>query len=399
MLFDYKAIDAQGRRQRGRLSAANMMDLEHRLQRIQLELIESSPSKPAPFFFRRRIPRKPLINFWFHLEQLMRAGVPIIDSLKDLQSSTDHKELRQTASNLIESLEGGKSLSQALQEHPQAFDAVCTNLVQAGEASGRLPEVISRIQESLKWEDELASHTKKLLLYPAFLAVSVLTAMAFLLVFVVPQLKQFVLNMGQALPLHTQLLFMLSDLLSKHGWWMLALLPFPPMLAFGIPKAIPSSRLALDRLKLRLPVVGEIIRKVILSRFATTLAMLYAAGIPILEAMRSTQGIVGNHAIAKGLSEAENAIRNGQHLAEAFESSALFPSLIVRMLKMGENTGSIDTALLNVSYFYNRDVQESIAKAQALIEPAMTLAIGGLLAWLILSVMGPIYDIVSSTSI
>lgn len=397
MLFDYKAIDPHGKRRRGRLSAANLSDLGHRLQRIDLELLHASPAGRT--VFSRRFPRKPLINFWFHLAHLLRAGVPLVEGLGDLQAATGHPELRQTIANLIESLEGGKSLSQSLLEHPRIFDPVSTSLVQAGESSGRLLEVMERIQESLKRDDELSSQTKKILLYPTFLAVSVFAAMLFMLIVVVPQLKDFVLNMGRSQPWHTQALFLLSDLLNQHGGLLLALLPLPLLLVMALPRAFPASRHALDRLKLRLPIVGGIIQKVALSRFATTLAMLYAAGIPILEALRSTQGVVGNRGIHAALGEAETAVRNGRNLADAFESTAIFPPLIVRMLKVGEGTGSLDTALLNVSYFYNRDVQESIDQAQALIEPAMTVAIGLLLAWLMLSVLGPIYDIVAQAAV
>lgn len=398
MLFDYKAIDRQGKRCRGRLSAANPSDLEHRLARVDLELLHASPAAAGSLLLRRRFARKPLINFWFHLGHLLKAGVPLVDGLQDLQATTDPPELRHTVTNLIESLEGGTSLSQSLSEHPRIFDTVSTSLVEAGEASGQLLEVIERIQDNLKWEEELASQTQRLMIYPAFLAITVFSAMLFMLVFVVPQLKDFVLNLSPSLPWHTRLLFMLSDLLRGSAGLLLALLPVPPLLLLAIPRLFPASRQALDRLKLRLPFAGPISQKIALARFATTLAMLYAAGVPILEALRSTRGVVGNLALAGALEKAENAIRNGCNIAAAFADSALFPPLVVRMLNIGEGTGSLDSALRNVSYFYHRDVQESIGKAQALIEPAMTLFIGLLLAWLVLSVMGPIYDIVAQTA-
>ena len=157
----------------------------------------------------------------------------------------------------------------------------------------------------------------------------------------------------------------------------------------------PLARLRLDAMKLGAPVVGPILKKIILSRFANTFAMLYAAGIPILESIRTTQDIVGNRVVRKALRRVEQSIREGQNVASAFHDAGLFPPLVVRMLRVGENTGGLDKALLNVSYFYNRDVKESVEKAQTLIEPMLTVFMGTLLGWIMLSVIGPIYDVIS----
>ena len=157
----------------------------------------------------------------------------------------------------------------------------------------------------------------------------------------------------------------------------------------------PLARLRLDGMKLALPIFGPILKKIILSRFANTFAMLYAAGIPILESIRTTQDIVGNRVVRKALVRVEQSIREGQNVAGAFHDAGLFPPLVVRMLRVGENTGGLDKSLRNVSYFYNRDVKESVEKAQTLIEPMLTLFMGALLGWIMLSVIGPVYDVIS----
>ena len=157
----------------------------------------------------------------------------------------------------------------------------------------------------------------------------------------------------------------------------------------------PQARLRMDGIKLELPVLGPILKKIILSRFANTFAMLYASGIPILESIRTTQDIVGNQVVRQALERAEQSIREGRNVAAAFHDVGLFPPLVVRMLRVGESTGGLDKALLNVSYFYTRDVKESVSKAQALIEPMLTLFMGLLLGWIMLSVIGPIYDVIS----
>lgn len=395
MLFDYKAVSAEGRMIYGRLDAINAVDLEMRLKRMDLDLVTGTPLAQRALFGGRKIPRPELINFCFHLEQLNRAGVPLLEGLTDLRDSIEHPRFREVIAGLIESIEGGQTMSQAMGAHPDVFSQVFVNLIRAGEGSGQLPEVLASLTESLKWEDELASHTKKLLMYPAFVASIVLAATFFLMIYMVPQLKMFVKNMGQTLPLHTQVLFFLSDLLVDY-WYVFLLLPVIAVVTGQfILRRNPLARLRLDGIKLRLPVLGPILKKIVLSRFANTFAMLYASGIPILESIRTTQQIVGNRAVRQALQRVEQSIREGRNVASAFHDVGMFPPLVVRMLRVGENTGGLDKALLNVSYFYTRDVKESVSRAQALIEPMLTLFMGALLGWIMLSVIGPIYDIIS----
>jgi len=394
MVYDYKAVSAEGRMVFGRIDAINIVDLEMRLKRMDLDLVTGKAIDQQKLFGKRKIPRPDLINFCFHLDQLTRAGVPILEGLADLRDSIENPRFREVIAGLIEGIEGGQTLSLAMADHPTVFNPVFVNLIRAGEATGQLPDVLSSLTESLKWEDELASHTKKLLMYPAFVGTVVISATFFLMIYMVPQLKMFVKNMGQTLPPQTQLLFFISDLLVAY-WWAFLLLPI--LFVSGLITTLrsnPLARLRFDAVKLRLPVLGPILNKIILSRFANTFAMLYAAGIPILESIRTTQDIVGNRVIRKALRRVEQSIREGQNVANAFHDAGLFPPLVVRMLRVGENTGGLDKALLNVSYFYNRDVKESVEKAQTLIEPILTVFMGMLLGWIMLSVLGPIYDVI-----
>lgn len=395
MLFDYKAVSAEGRMTYGRLDAINQVDLEMRLKRMELDLVTGTPVQPRTLFGQHGIPRPELINFCFHLEQLTQAGVPLLEGLTDLRDSIEHPHFREVIAGLIESIEGGQTLSQAMGAHRDVFSQVFVNLIRAGEASGQLPEVLASLTESLKWEDELASHTRKLLMYPAFVASIVLAATFFLMIYMVPQLKTFVKNMGQALPAQTKLLFFVSDLLVNF-WYLFLLLPVIAVVAGQLVlRSNPLARLRMDGIKLRLPVLGPILKKIILSRFANTFSMLYASGIPILESIRTTQHIVGNRVVRQALQRVEQSIREGRNVAGAFHDVGLFPPLVIRMLRVGENTGGLDKALLNVSYFYTRDVKESVSKAQTMIEPILTLFMGALLGWIMLSVIGPIYDVIS----
>jgi type IV pilus assembly protein PilC len=394
-LYRYKAMTLAGRMTTGQLEAINLIDLEMRLKRMDMDLINGNPVKQGNAFNRARVTRPELINFCFHLEQLARAGVPLVDSLTDLRDSLDNPSFREIIASMIESIEGGKTLSQALAEHPKTFDEVMVSLVRAGEESGTLPEVLHSLLESLKWQDELAAHTKKLIIYPAFLGTVVCAVVVFMMTYLVPKMAGFIRNMGQELPLQTRLLIAVSDIF-VHYWYLVLGLPILAvvLLVFLI-QSNPAIRRRFDDFKLRLPWIGDILRKIILSRFASIFALMYGSGISILDSIKTTQDIVGNLAIKAGLERVGQLIADGRNVTAAFQEVDLFPPLVLRMLRVGENTGALDTALTNVNYFYNRDVRESIEKVQAMIEPVMTVIIGLILGWIMLSVLGPIYDTIT----
>ncbi len=394
-LYAYKAMGADGRIVLGRMDATNAIDLELRLKRMDLDFIRGNPVRQLGMFGGRAASRRELINFCFHLEQLTRAGVPILDGLTDLRDSLENPRFREVIAGMIESIDGGKTLSQAMAEHPRVFDDVFVSLVTAGENTGKLQEVLGNLVESLKWQDELAAQTKKLIMYPAFMGAVVIGVVLFMMIYLVPKMVGFITNMGHELPLHTKLLIGTSNIFVSHWYLVIGL----PLLLAGVGVAMvrtnPAARLRFDEAKLRLPLLGAILRKVILSRFASVFAMMYASGISILDSLRASEGVVGNQAIRNGLRQVGEMIAEGQSITTAFQNVGLFPPLVIRMLKVGENTGALDTALINVGYFYGRDVRESIGRIQALIEPAMTIVLGLILGWVMLSVLGPVYDTIT----
>ncbi len=395
MLFAYKAMNPEGRTILGQMEAANMIDLEMRLKRIELDFIKGDPVKQGGFLNSAKIPRPELINFCFHLEQLTRSGVPILEGLTDLRDSLTHLQFRQVLAGMIESIEGGKTLSQAMLEHPRTFDDVFISLIRAGEDTGNLPGVLQSLVDSLKWQDELASQTKKLIMYPAFLGAVVVAVTFFMMIYLVPKMAGFIKNMGQELPMQTKVLIATSDFFVDF-WYLVIIVPVIVVVSATIAVRTNSvARYRFDGLKLRIPYVGEIMRKILLSRFAGIFAMLYSSGISIIEAIRTTENVVGNVVIKEGLVKAGQLIADGQNVTAAFQAINLFPPLVIRMLRVGENTGGLDKALINVSYFYNRDVKESIEKVQTMIEPAMTIIVGLILGWVMIAVLGPIYDIIS----
>ncbi len=394
-MYSYRSMDASGSVIKGHVGAVNEDELEQRLKNMGLELISCKEAVTVFSFVRRRVSRQELINFCFHMEQMSRVGVPIIESLVDIRDSMDNPSFREIISSMLVSIEGGKTFSEALSEYPDLFDDVFVSLVRAGEHSGELSKVLLNITESLKWQDEVAAQTKKVLMYPAFIGIIVLGVILFLMIYLVPQMVGFIQNMGHDIPTHTRFLILVSDITTNY-WYLI--LGAPVMFYFMImylAKMHAGLRYQMDRMKLHVWLIGPILRKIILSRFANYFALLYASGVSVLQSLELCEDLVGNRVISLALINVRQEIEEGGGMSESFASVGLFPPLVLRMIRVGENTGRLDSSLLNVSYFYNRDVKDSIDKLQTLLEPAITVILGLVLGWVILSVLGPIYDIIS----
>jgi type IV pilus assembly protein PilC len=276
------------------------------------------------------------------------------------------------------------------------FDRVFVGLVRAGEQSGRMPEAFERLAASARWQDELAAQFRKMISYPAFTLAVLLGVTVFMLTYLVPQLAGFIRSTSGDLPLQTRLLLWLSQMLVAH-WPLVLAAPVVAAITavVGLRLAGERTRLRLDRLSLRTPLVGGVIQRIVLARFAALFGMLYASGVPVLKSLEVCEQAAGNRWIAAGIAQVQQAILQGKGLTDAFTQVGLFPNLVLRMVRIGEATGELDKALANVGYFYNREVQETIGRVQALVEPAMTVSLGLLLGWLMVSVLGPVYDLLT----
>jgi type IV pilus assembly protein PilC len=392
-------MNQQGKLVSGNLDAMNVIDLELRLKRLDLDLVTQNLSTRPRLRRARRVKRTELITFCFHLEQLMRSGVPILEALADLRDTINDSSFREILANLVESIEGGLNLSDAMAQHPETFDAVFVSLVKAGEQSGRLPEVLTKLTENLKWQDEIAAQTKKVLLYPAFMGTIILVAIGIMMGKIVPDLVVVIRTLSPELPLQTRILLAISNFVKSY-WYLFIVLPIA--IYAGVVMMLrtsPNARMRLDALKLKLPFVGPIFYKLILTRFATFFAMMYASGINILECLQAAEKMAGNRVIEDGLQRVGRQIAEGEGVTQAFANVQLFPPLVLRMLRVGENTGALDRALANVSYFYDRDVKETIARAQSVIEPALTVVLGLLFGWIALSVLGPVWSVIGNVKL
>ncbi len=392
--YRYKAINAQGRTIQGRVDAVNPADLELRLSRLGLDLVNFRElSSRTKNITGRGVKRTDLITFCFHLEHLVRAGVPILEGLGDIRDTVDNKRLREVTAAIIEAIEGGKNLSGAMEDFPFVFSPVFVSLIRAGEESGQLNRVLGKIIENLKWQDEQIAYTKKLLVYPAIVTVIVIAVLFFLMLYVVPQLISFLATMGQELPLQTKALIATSVFMTEY-WYVVLLTPI--ILIGGVVigfKTNPKFAERIDNIVLRLPLIGPVMKKLIVTRVCQVFSIMYSSGITVLDSIRSAEDVSGNRAVATALRDAGRMIADGGGISASFAATGLFPPLVVRMLQVGENTGALGEALDNVSYFYARDVAETIERLQEMIMPGITVVLGALLFWIMASVLGPIYDL------
>jgi type IV pilus assembly protein PilC len=398
--FEYKAIDKSGRSARGKLDAANEIDLELRLRKMGLDLITTRLLRShTPTLASGSITRQDLITFCFDLEQISRAGIPILEGLRDLREGMENPRFREILTSVLEDIEGGKTLSQALSGFPRVFNNVFVSLIRAGELAGTLTEVFENLGGTLKWQDELISQTRRLLVYPTMVLVVVLAVLMFLLLYLVPQVTTLLKTMGLELPLQTRVLIWISQFTASY-WPLMLLLPVAAaaVTTFMV-RTNPRGQYFFDYVVLHLPIVGVILQKIILARFANFFALMYRSGITILDAVRTSEEIVDNRYVADGIQRAGQQINAGESLSEAFQNLGMFPPLVIRMLRVGESTGALDNALMNITYFYNRDVRDSVDKALKLLEPALTLVLGALLALILFSVLTPVYDIIGKVRV
>lgn len=394
--YRYKAIDEAGKSVRGRLEADNPTDLEGRLERLALELVTFSEEKATPLRRTYKVGRREMIAFCVQMEQIMKAGVPILEGLSDLRESNDNPSLRALIANLLEEIGAGRTLAESMERFPQVFDSVFVTLVRAGERSGRLPEIFARLGEDYKWSDEMTERTKKLLIYPSIMAVVMGGVFIFMMTYLVPQLVTFMTMMNMELPFYSRMLIATSNFV--RGYLIPILVTPVALVALITMGRLLSPGLAyfFDAVKLRLWLYGPLMQKLLLARFAGVFATMYGAGITVVDCMDTGRTVMNNRVFQRVMIQVNDQVRGGSGLAVSFQQMAIFPPLVVRMIAVGERTGSLETSLRNVQYFYDREVREGVDKLQSMLEPMITLFLGGLMAWVVISVLGPIYDIMQN---
>ncbi|MBS0461710.1 MAG: type II secretion system F family protein [Proteobacteria bacterium] len=328
------------------------------------------------------------------LYTLMRAGVPILRSLSGLLESTTNAAFARVITSLKESLEAGRDLSTAMRQHPAVFSPFYVAMVRVGEATGRLDEIFLRMFEHLEFERETRARIREALRYPIFVLIAMVVAIAVINVFVIPAFAKVYAGLGAELPLMTRILIETSRLTIAYGWLMLAGLVLAIM-GFRMWRAAPAGRLLWDRFKLKLPLTGSIMLRSTLARFARTLALSLRSGIPAAQALSVVAEVTDNAWIASRVEQMRNGIERGESVLRTAQNAAVFNPVVLQMIAVGEETGSIDELMQEVSGMYEREVDYEIKTLAARIEPLIIVALGGVVLVLALGVFLPMWDLAS----
>ena len=294
-LYRYKAIDASGKFISGSLDAGNVNDLELRLEKMDMDLVTYKQKDPgSDLFGRNKIGRRDLINFSFYLEQLTRAGVPILEGLADLRDGEENPTFRDVITGLIEAIEGGNSFSQALGLYPKIFDDVFVSLIRVGERSGKMSAVLIDITETLKWQDELLAKARKIVMYPAVIGSLVFSVIMFMMIFIVPDIMDAIVALGGEIPLETRLLMATSNFLASY-WYLVIATPFAVYFVIRyFYQTSSKARFRIDGMLLKVFLLGPVSEKIKISRFARYFSLMFASGITVLDAINLSKAVVSN---------------------------------------------------------------------------------------------------------
>jgi len=392
--YNYVAINDTGKQFKGTMNADNTDDLEYKLSEIGLELISFKAATSGGFSLSlsNAVKSKDLILLCTHFEQLDKAGVPVTQAIEDLRDSEDNNKFRDLMQDVYESVKSGKMLSEAMAEHPKVFDEVFVGLVRAGEKTGKLSDSFNYLAEHLKWSDEIRRKTKKAVRYPIFLLVVVFMVTAIMMVVVIPKLSDFLLKQNFDLPFYTQALIDFSGFFKAY-WHLMLVLPILAVIANKIMyKVNDSYAYFIDRLVLFLPFVGTTMVKIDVARFSQFFLITFKSGIDVIDCFEIVQRVVHNRVMKKTITEISQDVSDGNAISNALKASGRFPNLVIRMFEVGERTGNMADSLENVKFFYDKEVNDSVEAMVGIIQPALTLIMGGLLLWISLSVFGPLYS-------
>lgn len=395
--FKYRGINMKGRPVRGVMGAASEVDLYARLQSSGIELVQCSSmdKKKGPLAgmsFGNKVKVRDLIQLFLHMEQMQSAGVPLLDALADIRDTTEQDGLRDMMAEINRDVSEGSSLSEALAQHPKVFTNLYISLIAAGEETGDLTSSYLQLIKYLKWIDKMQAKVRKATRYPMILVAVVILTVVIMLGFVVPEIVGFIENLDQELPFATTSLMATSNFFQSY-WW--AVLAAPVVLVIGWFAARRMSddiAYRQDVFMISTPVFGPLIRKINVARFSQTFGALFASGIDVLQGLDHASKTVDNLAIADALDGVREMVKAGSPLSEAFNASGEFPSMVVRMLKVGEESGNLTVVLDQVSEFYTADVDEAVEGLIAMIEPSLTAILGGMILWIAVAVFGPIYS-------
>ncbi len=392
--YRYKALDQNGKTVNGKMSAENPAELLTMLRANSLELISYSQDKIGSGLFGR-IKTADLISIFVHLEQLEKAGVSIIDSIADLKENGDTAKIRNLMHEIHEAIKNGSLFSESLGKHPEIFNKIYLGLIAMGEKTGNLANAFSSIIEDIKWNNDINRKTAKAIRGPMFGILVMFVVLGVMTSVVVPKVTAFLTAQDIKLPIITVALISFSNFMKSY-WYLMVVIPVSIYIFVKILQASENIAIKIDNIKLFIPVFGPIIRKIDSAKFCQFFALTFRSGLGVLECLDSACGVIKNKAIKRAIMLVKEQVSDGQSMTKSIGATGYFPSLVVRMFKVGEESGNMESALQNIKFFYDREINDSIDKIVGMIQPTITLVMGLMIGWITIAVFGPIYGTFSN---
>jgi len=398
--YKYRARNVDGDTVRGKIEAKTIGQARNTLK--TKGLIVFSVSEVSHLFgansfggSNTKLKLRDKIILTEQLAVMVKSGLSVSDALKSINSESNKKPITKMLNDLASEVEGGTALSEALSKYPKAFDKVYIQMILAGEKSGNLDKILARITKQLQKDADIKSKVRSALLYPAIVSVLMIMVIAVIVVFVIPRLKTVFDDAGVDLPVSTKALISVSDFTVKY-WLLIILLMLFGYIGFFFSLRIKKMKMIWDKMKMRVPVFGKLLKQVYLARFSLGFSSLLASGLPILEIFSTTKKLVGNDAIEAELGLIETKVENGMPVASALRESKYFPNMVAQLVQVGEKSGTLDQSFKVIANFYEQEVDNTTRNLSAALEPIIMIVLGIGIALLLVSVLQPMYNLVNA---
>ncbi len=398
--YTYKVRDLTGRLMSGTIEAENVRQVVERLRDRNCYVIDIKRKAVRNWEFSIKLPTRKigssvLAVFSRQLATMITAGVPLLNALEICTQQLDNGRLGDTLSSVAAELEGGSSFADALRKHHKIFPALFINLIEVGEMGGVLDEVLEQLAVNYEREHDIREKVKSALTYPTVVLVLAILAIIFLLTFVLPTFIAMLQSLGAALPLPTRIVIGTSKFMQKF-WYMAPLAVFVALVLFYNLTSQGPGRLYWHRILLRLPIAGRLHRLTVISRFSRSLGTLIRGGVPLLQALEVVKRTAGNAVVEEGITRAQDFIREGQGMVQPLKECGVFPPMVIQMVQVGEETGTLDDMLNRLSQFYDREVDTMVTRLSTIIEPALIVFLGGIVGFIIVSILLPMFSIITA---
>ncbi len=396
-MFEYTARAPSGQIQKGQLDVASKDDVSAYLRKNRLILVSvrEAPKQISLSLGGTRIRTRDIVIFTRQFATMINAGLPLVQSLNILAQQTENKALREVTKAVVYDVESGHTLADAFSKHPKAFTDLYVNMVAAGEAGGILDTILLRLATFLEKNDALVRKVKGAMVYPGVIITVAITAIAVLLIFVIPTFESMFASAGMELPLPTRIVIGMSNALINY-WWMAILAIGGVIFAIRQYYSTSNGRRQIDGMLLRAPVLGDLLRKSAVSRFTRTLGTLVSSGVSILDGLEITAKTAGNSIIHDAVMESRQSIAGGETIAAPLEKSKVFPPMVISMIAVGEQTGGLDEMLSKIADFYDEEVDVAVSALLSLMEPAMIVVLGVIVGGMVVAMYLPIFDMMNA---